>query len=44
MAYTDQAYAVGDAIWILSGYEKKRQSIPARELEKALSIRKGLRI
>lgn len=38
------AYAIVDVVWILSGYEKKRQSIPAREIERALSIRRSLGI
>lgn len=35
-------YDTGTTIFILSGYEKKTAKIPARELEKALQIKKGL--
>lgn len=38
------AYAVEDVVWVLSGYEKKRQSIPRDELQKALSIKRSLGI
>lgn len=35
-------YDDGVYIWILSGYEKKRQSIPLNEIAKALAIKKEL--
>ena len=37
-------YDDGTYIWILSGYEKKRQCIPKNEIAKALAIKKELGI
>lgn len=35
-------YAVGNEVYILSGYSKKTNSIPVQELKKALNIKRGL--
>jgi phage-related protein len=35
-------YDTGNAIYVIHGYEKKGNKIPHRELEKALTIKKGL--
>lgn len=41
---TFYCYAVGDQIWILSGFTKKTQKTPEREIDKAKAImrRNGL--
>ncbi len=38
------AYAKGDAIWLLHGFQKKTQKTPTREIQKALDIIKELKL
>jgi len=33
-------YDDGTAVWVLNGYEKKRQTIPARELARARQLKR----
>lgn len=35
-------YDTGTHVYVLNGYEKKRQKIPHTELSKAINIKKGL--
>ena len=35
-------YAVGDIVWVLSGFEKKTEKTPPVEIRKALKIKKEL--
>ena len=35
-------YAVGDVVWVLSGFEKKTEKTPPAEIRKALKIKKEL--
>ena len=35
-------YAVGDIVWVLSGFEKKTEKTPPAEIRKALKIKKEL--
>ena len=35
-------YAVGDIVWVLSGFEKKTEKTPPAEIRKALKIKKDL--
>ena len=35
-------YDTGTHVYVLNGYEKKRQKIPHTELSKAITIKKGL--
>jgi len=37
-------YDMGDAVYVLSGYEKKTEDIPVREIKQALRLKKELKI
>ena len=37
-------YDTGDAIYVLSGYEKKTEDIPVHEIKQALRLKKELKL